>query len=450
MEILFISIRIALSSVFAFAAYGKILDIPGTRSSVEKMGLDSRQAQAIAYLLPPLELLIAVGLLINQVYVVSAIAFAVLVLGFTLFLWNKFSKEDSSDCHCFGQISTEPVSAWTILRNVFLILAAVLLVLFSNPISAIDLFPGGVDTAQSIALFIVLHILFVVVHLIAENTRVKREVFEQLEKSESARNEDILPPNQTLPVGALIPTTVFGGVSRNSEGHFIVVFIGPECNPCRKLVPELLKTDENILFVAKGDKETSKSSFEDIPDRRIYFDETGSLSKDFRVSWTPTAIPVDSEYRIISKPAVGDTQIRGLVSMSTQEMRENSDFEWLGKPLPSFEAKKYGDEEFSETKLSGRSRLIVYWDQNCPFCVEIAKELDGLDNTAPLITLMTRGQSRPDSKKLLENLLVLPNDDFPKRIGMKGTPTGLLIDANGIVISEPAVGADQIRPLVGL
>ena len=77
------------------------------------------------------------------------------------------------------------------------------------------------------------------------------------------------------------------------------------------------------------------------------------------------------------------------------------------------------------------------WDQT--------KDADDLN-----LLLLSQGEAEANLALDLKSTIILDNDGkVAEALGMSGTPSAILINENGKIISELAVGADQIWTLVG-
>jgi hypothetical protein len=112
-------LRVALATVFAVAAVGKLADPAGGRRAFIGVGVPSRVAGLAATALPVVELGVAT-LLIAGPGRAAALAAVALVGMFNLGLLSRLLKGDTGGCHCFGRIHDAPLSWWTLGRNALL------------------------------------------------------------------------------------------------------------------------------------------------------------------------------------------------------------------------------------------------------------------------------------------------------------------------------------------
>jgi len=118
--------RVVLAAVFAAAALAKLSDPDGTRQAARDFGVPSAAAPAVAFIVPVVELIVAVLLVFGGSAAVFGAVGAVLLLAvFIVAIAVSLARGRRPDCHCFGRLRSEVVSPRTLVRNVVLVLLAV-------------------------------------------------------------------------------------------------------------------------------------------------------------------------------------------------------------------------------------------------------------------------------------------------------------------------------------
>jgi hypothetical protein len=116
--------RLFVSAVFSISAIAKLADRKGTRRALGDFGVPSGLTSTAALLLPLAELLTAAALLWNWAAGWGALAALVQLTLFSIVIGVALLRGRVPDCHCFGQLAAQPISAKTIARNVVLALPA--------------------------------------------------------------------------------------------------------------------------------------------------------------------------------------------------------------------------------------------------------------------------------------------------------------------------------------
>jgi Methylamine utilisation protein MauE len=120
--------RIALAAVFALAAVTKLADLRGSRDAVAGFGVPERLAGPLGLLLPLGELAVAVALLPAESTRIGALGATLLLTVFVVAIGLSLARGTAPDCHCFGQIHSEPVGWRSLARNGVLAAIAIFVV----------------------------------------------------------------------------------------------------------------------------------------------------------------------------------------------------------------------------------------------------------------------------------------------------------------------------------
>lgn len=110
-----------VAAVFTIAAGSKLTAPAKTAREFNSLGLP--MARLLARVVPVAEL-VAVALLL-AIPRLGGLLSVLLVSGFTIVLFNALQSGRSVSCGCLGALSNEPISYWTIGRNVGLLLLAI-------------------------------------------------------------------------------------------------------------------------------------------------------------------------------------------------------------------------------------------------------------------------------------------------------------------------------------
>src|SRR2546426_6052808 len=120
MDTALLALRLALALVFATAAAGKLLDLPGSRAAVRDFGVPARIASVAGTLLPFAELAVAIALIPAGSAQWAALGGVALLLAFIAGIARALRQGRTPDCHCFGQIHSAPAGRGTLVRNAVL------------------------------------------------------------------------------------------------------------------------------------------------------------------------------------------------------------------------------------------------------------------------------------------------------------------------------------------
>jgi peroxiredoxin/uncharacterized membrane protein YphA (DoxX/SURF4 family) len=488
MDIFLLVIRLILAGIFALAGIGKLLDRDGSRKAIIDFGLPASIAGFLSALLTFAELALAVAFLFVESSWYGAAGSLALLIVFLAGMSYQVFKGRSPDCHCFGAVHSEPVGITGIVRNIVFAVLALLLVLSGRNSQGID--AAGATREGSFMTFIlgitiVGLLIAAVVHLRMiglQQTQIMRRI-DALEISGLGPAEQtdkrVTAPVDGLPIGA--PVEDFSGqdlkenvVSLTSllapSKPILFFYVGVDCVPCAALLPEMktwyrqLAEKVNVVLISEGPAKQNREKFSgDFP--TVILQKSREITSAMGIKWTPTAILVNPAGRIASHAAAGDTAVRELVNMIIQENAVDPGFHVvngtgpgqapkIGQPLPEFSLADLEGRKLAAKHLRGHKTLVTFWSPSCTHCEKMLEDLRTWDKAKgkdePELLVFSDGD--PDRHKALQLKSPIVLDEGYKvaeTMGMFGTPSAILVDEDGKIVSETAIGAEQIWALVG-
>lgn len=483
-------LRVILVAIFALAGIAKLYDLPGSKKAVKDFDVPEILAKPFAVLLPVAELIVAVLLLFVQTSWFGAIGAAILLAIFIGGMAYQMAKGNAPDCHCFGAVHSEPVSPKSLIRNAIFIVPAIALIITGRTQQGFDLFDTANNVSQDSPMQIIIGLAVVallaaVVYFLKQiseqQTQIMRRIeileFTAHEGTKEVEREDVAPPSEGLPIGAPAPEFALadiGGkeVSLKSllipKKATVLFFVSPTCNPCGALLPEIEDWQEkykdklDFVFISSGKAKENADKLAGKTFKKILLQNDREVAELYGAKWTPSAILINPDGRIASHITAGDTAIRELFEKIGNESAENGQFliagtngsSKIGQEIPAFELNDVSGKAMTGADLQGKQTLITYWSQGCGFCTRMLDDLRDWDKTkgqdAPNLLVVSSGEVEAHAEMGLSSPIVLDNErKLAQELGMNGTPSAVLINENGKVISEVAVGADKIWKLVG-
>jgi uncharacterized membrane protein YphA (DoxX/SURF4 family) len=116
--------RLLLAAVLTVAGLAKLVDRAGSRRALAEFGIPATLVSPLAILLPLAELVVAVALIPAATVWWGALGALGLLVVFTLGIGINLAQGRRPDCHCFGQLHSEPVGWPTLARNGLLLAVA--------------------------------------------------------------------------------------------------------------------------------------------------------------------------------------------------------------------------------------------------------------------------------------------------------------------------------------
>lgn len=488
MENLLFILRILLVAIFGVAGFAKLFDLSGSKKAVESFGVPESLANPLGILLPIAEIAIAVSLLFVQTSWFGAIGATALLGIFIAGMTWQWKQGNAPDCHCFGQVHSEPVSPKSIIRNIIFIIPAVALIFAGKNNQGLNLFDSNINNSTESSMTIIIGLatiglLAAVVYFLKQISEQQVQIMRRIEILEftahdgtkEVEREDVSNPTEGLPIGTLAPIFELPDLNDkvvaikdllSPKKTTMAFFVSPTCNPCGALLPEIeqwqteLKDKLNFVFISSGGAKENADKLGGNTLKKILLQKDREVAELFGAKWTPTVVLINSEGRIASRLAAGDSAIRELIEKikATNEDEiffvshdENSK---LGQGLPEFELEDVSGKALTPKDLVGKPTLITYWSQGCGWCQRMLDDLRDWDKTKgqdePNLLVVSSGDAERHKDMGLQSTIVLDNEGVvSKSLGMSGTPSAVLINENGKVISEVAVGSSQIWALVG-
>ena len=438
-------------------------------------------------MLPAVELLIAFSLFFVQFSWFGAIAAGALLFAFVAAMLVQLSKGNAPDCHCFGQIHSEPVGTVSVLRNIALLVLAGFLIAGGRSGQGIDFLANSHDVMLFVLGLGLLIFAGVAVSYLKKISDQQVQIMRRIELMElvareggPVEREEMGHPHEGLPIGAVFPEFELPSLSGETISSssiqadglpVLFFFISPTCTPCNALVPEFeqwqsdLEGKVNFLFVSTGDRDENIAKFGEGHDLTVLLQHGRELAELAKAQWTPTTILVDSDGRVASHVMAGDTAIRSLVEdikardlsrAYTYFTNGNGDSHSgkIGQPLPDFSIEDIEGNEITGESFKGRQTLVAFWSLTCPHCQQMLDDLRTWDKARgkddPSLVVFSDGDLASNEKLgLTSPVIVEEGYKTAGQLGMFGTPSAVLVNEEGRIISETAVGAPYIWSLIG-
>lgn len=487
MELGLLIFRLFLAGIFGLAGFAKLADLSGSRKAVGDFGVPSSLTGIISVVLPIIEIAIAVVLLFPEVSWFGALGAAALLTLFVAGMAYQIAKGNAPDCHCFGQIHSEPVGKASLIRNFIFLVPALVLIYKGRLDQGPALTNIGRDSVQLLLILIAVLLLGVAIDFLRRILSTQNEVIRRVDLLEliakdgtAVERSEAGSPHDGFPMGAMLPDFALmdiGGasvstaeLSKNGTPN-LFFFVSPTCNPCKAMVARFkswgdeLAGKVNIILVSSGTAAENIEKFGS--DNNILLQQEREFADSVNAKWTPSAIFVDSKGRVASQVAAGDKAIMELIEkIEASDLNEEfthftlGDSERLhnhlaiGESVPEFSVETLNGETLRSSDLNGRKTLLAFWGATCPHCVIMTDDLKNWDkikgDDEPNLVLFTDGDQET-SRELGLSSHVIVDDSYAlaSKLGMFGTPSAILIGEDGRFASELAMGADHFWALVG-
>jgi thiol-disulfide isomerase/thioredoxin/uncharacterized membrane protein YphA (DoxX/SURF4 family) len=459
--------RVLLALVFGVAGVAKLADPAGSRKSMVDFGVPAALSRVFAVLLPLVELACALALIPVRSAWVGAVGVAGLLTLFVAGITISLARGAKPDCHCFGQLHSEPIGAKTLVRNMILLGLAIFVVWqgpsksgagVANLLSALDPLTSAILAFSAFLVVFMSLATWLAFHLLRQNGRllVRLEAVEQ-RLGISMQVMPGLPLNSSAPAFAL--TALEGGkvtldALRESGKAVLLVFTEPGCGACDTLWPELAQWQEEhagrvtIVPVSRGTIEENrvKNAVHEV--RNVLLQDDRETAKAYLVTATPSAVLV-VDGNVASPVATGADEIRALVGRAILPPPVKS-----GDPAPAIELPDLDGKPVDLASLRGRRRLLLFWNPSCGFCQQMLGDLKTWERNppgdAPELMIISGGSLEDTRQQGFQSRVLLDRSFAVGQVfGAEGTPAAVILDEKGRVASSVGVGANAVMALAG-
>jgi thiol-disulfide isomerase/thioredoxin len=424
---LLLAARLSLAVIFVVSALAKLADRRGQRRAISDFGIPEILTRPAGLVLAPVELTVAVALLPARSAWWAAIGTLGLLFLFTAAVVGTIARGRRPECHCFGTLSSRPVSWRTVVRNLALsALAAVVVAAGPGGVG-----PSGVawvtslTLADGIALAVGVLILVIVtietwilVHVLRQNGRlmIRLDAIEadrtHGKPSSSAPGLAAGPrPPAGLATGSPAPAfrlEALDGTQRTLSELLLpgkpvaLAFIDPGCGPCNALLPDLDRWQrENpsrvtLVLISRGSLAANRRNAGSNCIDHFFLDEQEATSRAYHADGTPSMVIVNADGTIASPVALGADAIRAvMVGFSTEQHAQMSGpaagsnghdhrratgaltlrTPAIGQPAPTLRLPDLNGELTGLEAFGGTETLVLFWSPGCGFCQQMLGDL---------------------------------------------------------------------------
>jgi peroxiredoxin/uncharacterized membrane protein YphA (DoxX/SURF4 family) len=498
-NLLLLAARLVLGAVFLVSGLAKLIDRPGSRQAMIGFGVPERLATPSGILLPLAELATAILLIPLATAWWGGIAALVLLLLFVAGISVNLARGRTPDCHCFGQLHSEPIGWPTLARNgILAVIAAFVIVAGSSDAGASAVGWLGQRTGMEqlgivfgvVVLLLIAAEGWLLLHLMQQNGRLlaRMEIVEEIAAGGLPSPAAQVPagPVAGLPVGAQAPAFSLSGLHgetmtldalRATGKPALLIFSDPNCGPCNALLPEIGRWQREdaarltIALVSRGTAEANRAKSAEHGLTQVLLQQDREVAQAYLSNGTPGAVVVGPDGTINSPLAQGSEQIRGLVArtvgripLAPAAVNNNGNGNGSVPPRPAVPASRVGSaapevslpdldgKDFSLEQFRGKDTLLLFWNPGCGFCQRMLNDLKEWEsnptNGSPKLLIVSTGTPEANKALGLSSTIVLDQGFVTGRaFGASGTPSAVLVDARGKIASEVGVGAPAVLAL---
>jgi peroxiredoxin len=477
--------RIVLAVLFALAGVAKFRDRPGTAQALADFGIPAVWSGPLSHALPVAEMVVAAALIPQATAIYGAGAALILLLGFIGAIAINLMRGRTPNCHCFGQLYSRPVGRGTLVRNGLLCAIAAFIVVagWTDPGPSLGAWALPLSVFERAALaggILALSLLGVQTALVARLARQHDRLLERLAPMETPNvtrpldagtSSAPVPANSAAtghPVGSIAPgfaLPTLDGETMTLDGlralgaPVMLFFSDPQCGPCAALLPRIGQWHRDhagvltVALIMRGTPDANRVKTAGSGVRHVLIQNDREVAGSYGVVGTPCAVLVRADGTVGSALAHGEAEISHLVAQATAHS--------TARPSPPAASRA---AEFSLQDLDGRTvslrqfrgqpAVLLFWNPDCGYCQRMLHDLKAWEARAKsdrVELLVIAGGSADANRALgLQSTIALdPGFTVGSKYGVQGTPSAVLIDANGELQGDVAVGGPAVLALLG-
>lgn len=329
--------------------------------------------------------------------------------------------------------------------------------------------------------------------LVRQNGRILVRL-EAIEKRLPPRGSEKVRDPGGLAVGAAAPDFELPDLAgaRHSLAEFrgkdlLLVFFSPKCGFCTKMAADLAALPVEgggkravPIVVTTGDPEENRKLVENHGIRcTVLLQQEMEVASKFRAQGTPMGYRIDKTGRIASELTIGGEALLQLAAgmppakeksgtpsngsarsgtkdyRSLEHSRLNRKGLKAGEKAPDFRLPRIDGGDLALGDLRSRRVLLVFSDPHCGPCAQLAPRLQEIHVSRPdlAVLMVSRGDVEANREKAAELGLTFPivlqkQWEVSLQYAMFATPIGYLIDEQGILAGDVAVGNEPILALL--
>jgi peroxiredoxin len=244
----------------------------------------------------------------------------------------------------------------------------------------------------------------------------------------------------------------------------LLVFVDPGCGPCTALVPSLARWQEQhrealtLVLVSRGTPDENRAKVVGHDGLRMLLQTDREVAEAYQAHGTPGAVVVRPDGTIGGPVAMGAEAITRLLGRTAAMAASGGEgpeqvAAQLGSPAPAFSLPDLTGQEVILEAFRGQPVLVLFWNPGCGFCARMLPDLKRWEAAAPegtpKLLFVSSGTIEANRAMGLQAPVVLDQGfTVGQAFGASGTPSAVLIDAEGRIASALAVGAAQVFKLL--
>jgi thiol-disulfide isomerase/thioredoxin len=477
--------RLVLAAAFFASGAAKIADRAGTNEAAVAFGLPAWLAPPVASALPAVELLVGVALVPASSAALAGWAAFGLLAAFSGAVTISLARGRRPECHCFGQLTTAPIGWRTLARNAMLAGLAAFIAVAGWPAGGTSL--GGVGSSRAATAVAIAALAVALAAVTALTVAVMArygKVLRQLDQFTArpgaplahagtagvdGHRHDHGPP-AGLPPGSPAPEFSVPGTDGRpvtlaglrAAGHpVLLVFGDPGCGPCRSLLPDLTSWQAEhaerftAALISRGSMDANVAEAREHRLTNLGVQNDQEIAVAYAYAGTPSAVAVSADGRIASQVAAGPDGVRALAAALMARAAGGPAGQpaaltppLRGQQVPAATLPDLDGQPVDLAAPREHPLLVLFWNPACGFCQQALPEVKAREQGTVSFMFVSVGSAEANRDLALSSPVLLdPGFTTARAFGAHGTPSAVLIGADGRIASELAIGGPALLAL---
>src|SRR4030065_1373908 len=310
-------LQIILGIVFVFSGITKLVDSDKFAEALVNFKLlNDNLINIVKYTLPVIEIMLGVFIIFNFHSSLPSFISSLLLSFFTALIVVKLFEGEEISCGCFGVLSSDKLNILSVLRNVSLILIAIIVSTYYENLNAGQekevLKKNGFflkDKFKFLKVIFIYNLIFFLAtqNLIfaLQNNGLKSRLALLINDHDILKKGDIVKPFELNTVkNKKINVDYYPSLYRNS----LLFFLKPTCPPCKLNLPNWVtlfnridSSQTRILAISIDDSENTKNYIlnNSIP-FPIFHTKADEFLLNYKAFLTPQTVLIDKNARVIN------------------------------------------------------------------------------------------------------------------------------------------------------
>ncbi len=242
----------------------------------------------------------------------------------------------------------------------------------------------------------------------------------------------------------------------------LLAFTDPRCHPCQTLLPDIggwqrVYGDRlTIALISTGDPQTNRLMTAGYGIDRVLVQQEHEVIDAYGLAQAPAAVLVRPDGKISSEIAYGVNAIRRLVADTLGLVVPSAPASTIqpaerGQAGPPLRGIGLEGELVDLARFRGVPVVLLFWSPACTHCQDLLPGIRAVERTAnrPGLIVISRGAPNLNRGIGLQSPVLLDDSHaIADAFGVGGTPAAVVIDSEGIIVSEVLRGSGQVGALL--